>query len=187
MILNRAFKIAREEPSGPVFISLPINVMEQDGRNPPMAPARLFPRTAPDPAGIDEAAALLVSARNPVIICGDGVARANALHELVAVAEQLGGVGLGEVLPARLPFPTGHPNFRDRLAGDFTLIRQMLGGADTVLLVGANFSRKSGTRPGPPSPTARPSFRSTPHQASSPATSRSTWGWWRTQRRHCRP
>ncbi|MCH9045453.1 MAG: thiamine pyrophosphate-binding protein, partial [SAR324 cluster bacterium] len=50
-IINRAFKIARETPSGPVFVSLPMNVMEQDSAHGPMPPARRFPRSAPDPEG----------------------------------------------------------------------------------------------------------------------------------------
>ncbi len=152
LLLNRAFKVAREAPSGPVFVSLPINVMEQETAHPPMLPARLFPRTVPDPAGVDEAAGLLVSAAKPVIVCGDGVARAGAMKELVALAEQLGASVWGEVLPARLNFPSGHPHFRDRLPGDFTLIRQSLGGADTVLLVGGEFFEEVWHTPGSPFP-----------------------------------
>ncbi len=139
LLLNRAFKVAREEPSGPVFVALPINVMEQDTAHPPMQPARIFSRTLPDPAGVDEAAGLLVSAARPAIICGDGVGRSGAVKELVALAEQIGAPVWGEVLIAQLNFPTGHPHFRDRLPGDHTLIRQSLGGADTVLLVGGEF------------------------------------------------
>ena len=36
LILNRALKIAREAPSGPVFVSLPLDVMEQRTEHPPM-------------------------------------------------------------------------------------------------------------------------------------------------------
>jgi benzoylformate decarboxylase len=152
LLLNRAFKVARDEPSGPVFVALPINVMEQETRNPPMAPARLFARAAPDPAGVDEAAALLVSARQPVIVCGDGVARSGAMAELVALAEQTGAPVWGDVLPGRLAFPTGHPNFRDRLPGDHALIRQSLGGADTVLLVAGEFFEEVWHTAGSPFP-----------------------------------
>src|SRR5258708_18671358 len=51
-ILQRAFKIANEEPKGPVFVALPINVMEQETDIPPGKPAQLFAASRPDPAGI---------------------------------------------------------------------------------------------------------------------------------------
>jgi len=152
LLLNRACKIAREEPSGPVFVALPINVMEQETRNAPLAPARIFARASPDPAGVAEAAALLVSARQPAIVCGDSVARAGAVAELVALAEQVGASVWAEAIPARLNFPTGHPNFRDRLGADFSLIRQSLEGADTVLLVGGEFFEEVWHTPGSPFP-----------------------------------
>ena len=41
-ILQRAFKIANEAPAGPVFVALPINVMEQETDIPPAKPATLF-------------------------------------------------------------------------------------------------------------------------------------------------
>jgi benzoylformate decarboxylase len=80
------------------------------------------------------------------------VARSGALPELVALAEQIGASVWGEVLPARLNFPSGHPHFRDRLPGDFTLIRQTLGGADTVLLVGGEFFEEVWHTQGSPFP-----------------------------------
>jgi benzoylformate decarboxylase len=152
-LLNRAFKVARDVPSGPVFVSLPINVLEQETDNPPLPPARLFPRTAPDPAGIEEAAGLLVSARRPAIVCGDGVSRSGAQRELVALAELLGAPVLGEVLPSRMNFPTRHPHYRDRLGGsDAAMIRQSLGDTDTVLLVGGEFFEEVWYAPGSPFP-----------------------------------
>ena len=139
LILNRAFKLAREAPSGPVFVSLPMDVMEQSTRHPPMPSSRLFTRSAADARGLDEAAACLRAAHDPVIICGDGVAQADAVAELVALAEALGAPVHTEVLPARLNFPTRHPQFRDRMARDQAEIRARLGEADVVLLVGGRF------------------------------------------------
>src|SRR5881394_4441778 len=50
-ILQRAFKIANEAPAGPVFVALPINVMEQETDIPPGKPATLFLAIAAMPAG----------------------------------------------------------------------------------------------------------------------------------------
>ena len=59
LILNRAFKIAREAPSGPVFVSLPLDVMEQRTEHPPMPASRLFDRPTADARGLAEAAEIL--------------------------------------------------------------------------------------------------------------------------------
>ena len=139
LILNRAFKLAREAPSGPVFVSLPINVMEQRTKHPPMPSSRFFMRTLADARGLAEAAEMLRAAREPVIVCGDGVARADAVAELVALAEATGAAVHADVLPARLNFPNQHPQFRDRMARDQSAIRARMGEADVILLVGGRF------------------------------------------------
>ena len=139
LILNRAFKVAREAPSGPVFVSLPLNVMEQRTEHPPMPSSRLFDRPMADARGLAEAAEILRAAREPVIVFGDGVARADAVAEAVALAEALGATVYGDVLPARLNFPNQHPQFRDRMARDQSAIRARMGEADTIVLVGGRF------------------------------------------------
>ena len=139
LILNRAFKIAREAPSGPVFVSLPINVMEQRTEHPPMPSSRLFDRPMADARGLAEAAEILRTAREPVIVCGDGVARADAVAEAVALAEATGAAVYADVLPARLNFPNQHPQFRDRMAHDQSAIRARMGEADAIVLVGGRF------------------------------------------------
>src|SRR3954464_6477022 len=75
-ILQRAFKIANDAPAGPVFVALPINVMEQETKVAPGQPGRVFKGSRPDPAGIEEMARLIIAAQNPTIVAGDDVARA---------------------------------------------------------------------------------------------------------------
>lgn len=138
-VLNRAFKIAREAPSGPVFVSLPINVMEEESTHGAMIPARLFPRSAPDPAGVAEAVELILAAKNPLILCGDKIATSGAVAELVRLAELIGANVYNEVLPSRVNFPTGHAHYRDRGAPDQALLRGLMGDADTILMIGGQF------------------------------------------------
>ena len=66
-ILQRAFKIANDAPAGPVFVALPINVMEQETEVPAGKPGRVFKGSRPDPAGIEEMSRLIVAAQNPTI------------------------------------------------------------------------------------------------------------------------
>ena len=139
LIMNRAFKTAREAPSGPVFVSLPINVMEQQTRHAPIAPSTIYHRTRADEDGINAAADRLAAASTPVIVYGDKVASAGAMTRLVALAEHLGARVYGEVLPSRMSFPNQHPCFKGRILQDHAGIAKQIGDADVVLLAGGEF------------------------------------------------
>src|SRR5437667_3235041 len=47
-ILHRALKIATDPPAGPVFVALPIDVLEQETDVEPFAPGRLYRASQPD-------------------------------------------------------------------------------------------------------------------------------------------
>jgi benzoylformate decarboxylase len=138
-ILRRAFKVATDAPKGPVFVSLPIDVMEQETPVEPVAPDRLWRAPHPDPKGVDEVALLLLRSKNPAIVAGDDVARAQASEGLVALAETVGASVWFEGLRHHAPFPTGHPNYRQSLPADAAQIRKALDGSDLVLLLGGPF------------------------------------------------
>jgi benzoylformate decarboxylase len=138
-LLNRAFKIAQDPPTGPVFVALPLNVMIQQTAHAPIAPSQIYRRNIPEQAGLEAAANIILEASNPLIFCGDKVARAGAVEELVTFAERLGASVHGDILPAQMNFPNQHPNFSGRGAGDYAQIRAMTEGADLVVLVGGEF------------------------------------------------
>lgn len=138
-ILRRAFKVATDAPQGPVFISLPIDVMEQETDVGPAQPDALWRDARPDPAGVDAIAALLLDATRPAIVAGDDVARAGALAELVDLAEAVGAAVWFEGLRHHASFPTAHPNYRQSLPPDAAQVRKMLGDCDLVLLLGGPF------------------------------------------------
>lgn len=138
-VLRRAFKVATDAPQGPVFVSLPIDVMEQETDVEAAAPDRLWRAAAPDPKGVADIASILLGSQNPVIIAGDDVARSGATGELVALAEQIGACVWSEGLRHHVSFPTAHPNYRASLPGDAAQIRKALDGADLVLLLGVPF------------------------------------------------
>jgi len=150
LIMHRAVKIATDPPAGPVFVGLPIDVMEQETDQAPLAPGRLHRAPAPDPAGVAEAAALLLGGRRPVIVAGDDAAPAAA--ELLALAERLGAAVWCEGIRARQVVPSRHPNFRLSLPFDAVAIRRALDEADVVLLVGGPFFEEVWYAPGSPLP-----------------------------------
>ena len=150
LIVHRALKIATDPPAGPVFVALPIDVLEQETDVPPFEPGRLFRASEPDPAGVQAAAALLRGARRPVIVVGDEAAGAAA--EVTALAEELGAAVWCEGIHAHQVLPTVHPNFRLGLPFDAAAIRGALDGADVVLLLGGPFFEEVWFAPGSPLP-----------------------------------
>ncbi len=126
-ILGRAFKVATDSPKGPVFVSLPIDVMEQETSVQVMGPDKLWRVAHPDPKGIEEAASLLLKSENPAIVAGDDVARSKAHEELVALAEAIGASVWFEGLRHHAAFPTSHPNYRQSLPPDAAQVRKALG------------------------------------------------------------
>lgn len=89
-VLRRAIKIAATPPMGPVYVCVPLDILD--------APAvetvqpTVIPSThcLPDEALLQTVATLLVAAKTPMIFVGDGIAFANAQDELTRVAERLG-------------------------------------------------------------------------------------------------
>ena len=151
-ILQRAFKIANEAPAGPVFVALPIDVMEQETDIPPGKPATVYTASRPDPAGIAAMAKLLAAAKSPAIVAGDDIARADAVGRLVTLAEKLGAAVWFEGLRGRNSFPTDHPSYRGTLAFDAPGVAKNFAGNDLVLMVGGPFFEEVWYAPGSPFP-----------------------------------
>jgi benzoylformate decarboxylase len=139
LALRRAIKVAHDPPSGPVFVALPIDVLEQETEETAATPGTLYRSAEPDPQGVAAAAAILVGSLRPAIVAGDDVTRAGAQEDLVALAEMTGAAVWLEGLRQHVGFPTGHPCCRGGLGFDAAAIRRALDGADVVLLVGGPF------------------------------------------------
>ena len=152
-IMQRAFKIANEAPAGPVFVALPINVMEQETDLPAAASTQIFTNPRPEPAGIAAMVELLQAADNPAIVVSDDVARAGAHNELVALAEAMGAGVWFEAIRHHAAFPNRHPNARAILPVDAAAIARSLAGADLVMLIGGPFFEEVWFTPGEPFPT----------------------------------
>ena len=63
--LHRALKVAHDPPTGPVFMALPIDVLEQETDQPALPPGALYRRVEPDPAGVAAAAAATAGQPEP--------------------------------------------------------------------------------------------------------------------------
>ena len=138
-VMQRAFTIANEAPKGPVFVALPIDVMEQETRNGAWTAGDVHRQVWPDAAGIESAATILAAAQSPVIVAGDDVARAGALPALVKLAERLGAPVFQDTLRQHVVFPNRHAAYAGTLPLDAASIRATLGGVDAVLMLGGPF------------------------------------------------
>lgn len=150
LIMHRALKIAADPPAGPVFVALPIDVLEQDTEVEPFPVGELYRAPTPDPDGIRAAVEILAASRRPVIVAGDETAAAMA--ELATLASELGAAVWCEGIRARQALPSAHPNFRLGLPFDTVAIRKALDGADVVLLIGGPFFEEVWYAPGSPLP-----------------------------------
>ena len=84
-------KVAAALPTGPVYLSLPSDLLGQaiDTALPAAERFKVVPRMAADPQALQDAARLLATAKRPVIVAGSGVARAAATQELIELAERV--------------------------------------------------------------------------------------------------
>lgn len=136
--MSRAFRIASAPPTGPVFLSLPVNVMEELCETDLLPTTQAAGRIRGDRSKISEAVALLANARNPAIIAGDGCARSGALKATAQLSELIGARVHAEPLNSLLVFPTGHPLYAGPLFPNAAQTRALLDGADVILLLGVN-------------------------------------------------
>jgi benzoylformate decarboxylase len=151
--VHRAAKTALAAPTGPVFLSLPADVLNAEGEVELGGPTRVAPRVRGDRAALEAAADLLASAERPIIMAGDAVARGDAHAELVRVAELIGAPVWAEAIPNTASFPASHPLFRGTLLRQAPVIRQVLEEADLLFSVGADLltmSLPSDVDPVPP-------------------------------------
>ncbi len=138
-VMQRAISIANEAPKGPVFVALPINVMEQETGNGAWTAGPVFSESTPDTNGVEIAASCLASAARPMIVASDDVARAGALPALVSLAERLGAPVYQDILRQHLVFPNRHAAYGGTLPSDAAGVRSLLAGCDALLMLGGPF------------------------------------------------
>jgi benzoylformate decarboxylase len=137
-LVHRAAKTALAPPSGPVFLSLPGDIMKNEAELDLMTPTRVAPRLRGDAAAIAEAAALLAKAERPVIIAGDAVAQSRAHGELIELAELVGAPVYTEFVPSTASFPSSHPLFRGAMVRTAPGVRAVLDQHDLLFSVGGD-------------------------------------------------
>jgi len=150
VLLRRAFALAVRPPAGPVFLSVPMDVLTE------ATEVAVPPRSVlADPAaagGVEGAADVLSAASRPAIVAGDGVGREDGVAALVELAERLGAPVYQQPMFDGVNFPGTHPLHAGMLPPRNAAIRAALERHDVVLLVGCRAFMPHHYTPGPAVP-----------------------------------
>lgn len=134
-VIERAIEMATAEPSGPVYLTVPRELLaaRTDSVSTDVPSRRIVDAGRyPDPQRLEEAAELLVAAKRPVIITSE-VGRDVAAREALVTLADAGGFGVLEASPVYANFPPSHSCHLGYVFASQT--RQELAEADVVLVV----------------------------------------------------
>ncbi|MCF6266504.1 MAG: thiamine pyrophosphate-binding protein [Desulfuromusa sp.] len=136
ILIRRAFEDCAAAQSGPVFLSLPMDVMEEITTVPIPPHSNVDRRPVAGSLDLlaDELAA--IKPGRIAIIAGDEISNHNAAPEVVALAEILGAPVFGSSWPAHLPYPTSHSLWVGNLPTKATEIADKIKDFDCVFALG---------------------------------------------------
>jgi len=142
-ILRRAAKVATAPPAGPVFISLPGDILDGEAELDFGRSTRVEPMDRPSDASIERLARRLLQAQRPVIVVGNEISRYEAWAECAALAELLGAAVYQQTVPDAAHFPSGHRAFMGTLPRNQPKVREILSAHDLLVSLGGDSLRMS--------------------------------------------
>ena len=155
-IIHRAAKIALTPPTGPVFISLPGDVLDQEKDIDLGHPTRILASMRPTDATVSALVDRLLAAKNPVIIAGQELATRNAFAQAGEFATLLGAAVYQESVPFKGSFQSDHPLHIGSLTRSQRQVRDTLAPHDLIVCLGADLLRMSVHSPIEPLPAGVP-------------------------------
>lgn len=160
-LFRRAFREATTGRGGAVHLGLPFDVQKAPVEADAVwAEARYgsYPaeRSGPDAAAVERAAAAILTAARPVILCGGGPVLSGAAAEVRALAELLGAPVVTSI-SGKGSLPETHPLAAGVVGsnGGCAETRELLDGADLVVLVGCRAGSVTTERWRHPAPGTR--------------------------------
>ena len=142
-IVRRAAKIATTPPTGPVFISLPGDILNSEAGIELGRSTRVDTRVKPSDEALHALAERILKSRRPVIIAGDEVVKSDALGEAAALAETLGAPAYQCSTPYGAHFLSESPCFMGALSRLQKQVREVLAPYDLMIVLGADPLRMS--------------------------------------------
>jgi len=142
-IVRRAAKIAMTPPTGPVFISLPGDILNDEAGLDLGSSTRIETRNRPSDGVLAQLAERILAAENPVVVIGDELVKSDALQEAAEFASALGAPVYQQTAPYGAHFLSEHPCFMGALARDQKQARDKLAPFDLMIALGADPLRMS--------------------------------------------
>jgi benzoylformate decarboxylase len=133
--IARAYYVAMQPPCGPTFVSVPID--DWTHQTEPVAAREVSREIGPDANAMKALAAALAASKNPALVIGPGVDRAQAVDLMVKVAEKAKAAVWVSPFSARCSFPERHPQFAGFLHASPGQISDALRAHDMVVVIGA--------------------------------------------------
>ena len=142
-IVRRAAKIATTPPTGPVFISLPGDILNSEAGIELGRSTRVDTRVKPSDEALQALVARILKAERPVIITGDEIVKSDALQEAASLAETLGCPAYQSSTPYGASFLSESPSFMGALTRLQKQVRETLAPYDLMIVLGADPLRMS--------------------------------------------
>jgi benzoylformate decarboxylase len=142
-IVRRAAKIATTPPTGPVFISLPGDILNSEAGIELGRSTRVDTRVKPSDESLQTLVARILKAQRPVIIAGDEVVKSDALAQAAQLAETLGAPAYQCSTPYGAHFLSESPCFMGALSRLQKQVREVLSPYDLMIVLGADPLRMS--------------------------------------------
>lgn len=142
-IVHRAAKVAMTPPTGPVFISLPGDILNSEAGIDLTTLTRIDTRVRPCDEMIEALADRILKAERPLLLCGDELVKCDALEEAAQLSEVLGCPAFQSSVPFGAHFLSERPCFMGALGRDQKQVHDTLAPYDTMIVLGSDVLRMS--------------------------------------------
>jgi benzoylformate decarboxylase len=142
-IVRRAAKIATTPPTGPVFISLPGDILNAEAGIELGRSTRVDTRVKPSDEALQALVERILKAQRPVIIAGDEIVKSDALQEAALLATTLGAPAYQQSAPYGSHFLSESPCFMGALTRSQAQVREVLAPYDLMIAIGTDPLRMS--------------------------------------------
>jgi len=142
-IVRRAAKIATTPPTGPVFISLPGDILNSEAGIELGRSTRVDTRVKPSDEALQVITSRILKSERPLIIAGDEIVKSDALQEAASLAAALGCPAYQQSAPYGAHFLSESPCFMGALSRSQTQVRELLSPYDLLIVLGADPLRMS--------------------------------------------
>jgi benzoylformate decarboxylase len=142
-IMRRAAKVATTPPTGPVFISLPGDILNSEAGIDLGRSTRVDTRVKPSDESLQALVQRILRAERSVIVAGDEVVKSDALKEAALLSMTLGCPAYQQSVAYGAHFLSENPCFMGTIARAQKETRDMLAAYDLMIVLGADPLRMS--------------------------------------------